>query len=662
MTDVPLWSPSPARAAATNLACFETQVRPLSGAAPGDYAALHRWSVEHPEEFWPAVWRFGGVIADERAGREPWDAVLEGGRMAPVSAPDGPRWFRGARLNFAENLLRFDDDRPALVAWNEQGRQSALTYADLQSVAARAAAALVRAGVRPGDRVAGFLPNIPAAVIAMLAATRIGAIWSSCSPDFGAKGVLDRFGQIRPTVLVAADGYRYAGKVIDSLPRVREIAAALPELRQVVVVPYLNAAPDLDGLPHARSWDAWLSDAAADPAPPFDRGPFDRPVYVLYSSGTTGLPKCLVHGAGGTLLQHLKEHQLHTDLRRTDVLFYFTTCGWMMWNWLVSGLAVGATLVLYDGAPLAPRPGILWEMAEQEHITVFGTSAKYLAVLEQEGVVPRTQYDLSALRTILSTGSPLSEKSYEFVHRDIKADVHLASISGGTDIVSCFALGHPGLPVWKGELQVPGLGMAVDVFDAEGRPISGEPGELVCTRPFPSMPVAFWDDADAAKYTRAYFARFPDTWTHGDWVTRTSHGGLVIHGRSDATLNPGGVRIGTAEIYRQVEQFPEVVESVVIGQEWDGDVRVVLFVRLRDGLTLDETLERAIRTRLRAEASPHHVPKVIVQVPDIPKTLNGKTSEIAVREMVHGRPVTNRDALANAASLESFRDLPALRA
>ncbi len=662
MSDAPLWAPSPARAAATNLARFAADVRPRSGAAPDDYAALHRWSIEHPEQFWPAVWRFGGVIADERPGAEPWDAVLEGARMAPVSAPDGPRWFRGARLNFAENLLRFSDDRPAIVAWNELGRRQSLSYRELNEAVARTAAALVRDGVRAGDRVAGFLPNIPAAIIGMLAATRIGAIWSSCSPDFGAKGVLDRFGQIRPTVLIAADGYRYAGKQIDSMPRIREIAAALPDLRRVVVVPYLADAPDLANLPNVATWDAWLAGAANDPAPAYDRGPFERPIYVLYSSGTTGLPKCLVHGAGGTLLQHLKEHLLHTDLRRDDVLFYFTTCGWMMWNWLVSGLAVGATLVLYDGAPLAPRASILWEMAEAERITVFGTSAKYLAVLEQEGVRPREQFDLGALRAILSTGSPLSEKSYEFVYRDIKADVHLASISGGTDIVSCFALGHPGLPVWKGELQVPGLGMAVDVFDPEGKPIVGEPGELVCTRPFPSMPVAFWDDADAAKYTKAYFARFPDTWTHGDWVTRTAHGGLVIHGRSDATLNPGGVRIGTAEIYRQVEQFAEVVESVVIGQEWDGDVRVVLFVRLRDGAELDEALRQAIRQRLRTEASPHHVPKVIVQVPDIPKTLNGKTSEIAVRDVVHGRPVTNRDALANPASLDAYRDLPALKA
>lgn len=659
MPDSPLWQPPAARAAATNLAAFARQYGPAG--ADTDYACLHAWSLREPETFWPAVWRFTGVRADERPGRDPWDAVLEGGRpLAPVSDPGGPRWFRGARLNYAENLLRFDDDRPALVAWTEQGRQAALTYRQLNAVVARCAAALARAGVREGDRVAGFLPNVPAAVIGMLAAVRLGAVWSSCSPDFGARGVLDRFGQIRPTVLLSTDGYRYAGKVIDSLPRVREIAAALPDLRRTVIVPTLAAAPDLAGLPGGCTWDDFLAEAADLPAPPFNRGPFDRPYAILYSSGTTGLPKCLVHGAGGTLLQHLKELVLHTDLRRDDVLFYFTTCGWMMWNWLVSGLAVGATVVLYDGAPLAPAPDLLWRMAEQERISVFGTSAKYLAVLEQEGVRPRERVDLSALRAILSTGSPLSEKSYDFVYRDVKADVHLASISGGTDIVSCFALGHPGLPVWRGELQVPGLGMAVETFDAAGASITGTPGELVCTQPFPSMPVAFWDDPDGARYRAAYFGRYPGVWAHGDWATRTAHGGLVIHGRSDATLNPGGVRIGTAEIYRQVERIPEVVESVVIGQEWDGDVRVVLFVRLREGLALDEALATTIRQRLRAEASPHHVPKVIVQVRDIPRTLNGKTSEIAVRDVVHGRPVTNRDALANPESLEQFRDLPAL--
>jgi len=663
MTDTPIWTPSPARQAATNMARFAA-VAAAAGAPvpPHDYAALHRWSVADPAAFWAALWRFCGVIADERPHAAPWDAVLEApGGMVPVSAPDGPRWFRGARLNFAENLLRFADDRAAIVAWTEQGRQQVITYRQLHGQVERCAAALVASGVAAGDRVAGFLPNVPEAIIAMLATARIGAVWSSCSPDFGAKGVLDRFAQIRPTVLVAVDGYRYAGKAIETLPRVREIAAALPDLRRVVIVPTLTALPVVAEIPEAMTWQAWLDAAAAVPAPPFDRGPFDRPLSILYSSGTTGLPKCLVHGAGGTLLQHLKEHVLHTDLSRDDVLFYFTTCGWMMWNWLVSGLAVGATLVLYDGAPLSPRAGILWEMAAAERVTVFGTSAKYLAVLEQEGAMPRTQYDLHALRSILSTGSPLSETSYEFVYRDIKADVHLASISGGTDIVSCFALGHPGLPVRKGELQVPGLGMAVQVFDATGRAVVGEPGELVCTNPFPSMPVAFWDDPDGGKYRTAYFDRFPQTWTHGDWATVTEMGGLVIHGRSDATLNPGGVRIGTAEIYRQVERFPDVIESVVIGQEWQSDVRIVLFVRLRDGVVLDEALATALRQRLRSEASPHHVPKLIVQVPDIPKTLNGKTSEIAVREVVHGRPVTNRDALANPVALEAFRDLPALR-
>lgn len=660
MSDSPLWTPSPERAARTNLRQFEAAVR-AAHRIPGEgYAALHAWSVAHPEAFWPAVWRFTGVVADERPGGTAWDEVLNpGAAMAPVSAPEGPRWFRGARLNFSENLLRVRDAHPALVAWNEDGRQRVLSYEELHVAVERAAAALAREGVTVGDRVAGFLPNIPETVIAMLAATRLGATWSSCSPDFGARGVLDRFGQIRPTVLIAADGYRYAGKRLDSLERVREIAAALPGLRRVVVVPYLEPSPSLAGIPGAVAWPAWCAPADAAPAPV--RLPFDHPAYVLYSSGTTGLPKCMVHGAGGTLLQHAKELVLHTDLRRDDVIFYFTTCGWMMWNWLMSSLSVGATVVLYDGSPLAPRPSILWEMAAAEGVTVFGTSARYLAVLEQQGVHPGAAHDLARLRTVLSTGSPLSERSYAFVYREVKADLHLASISGGTDIVSCFALGHPAAPVWAGELQVPGLGMAVDVFDADGRSVRGEPGELVCTRPFPSMPVAFGGDADGEKYRQAYFTRFPGVWTQGDRATITAHGGLVIHGRSDATLNPGGVRIGTAEIYRQVERFPEVVESVVIGQEWDNDVRVVLFVHLREGEALTDDLAARIRARLRAEASPNHVPKVIVAVPDIPRTLNGKTSEIAVREAVHGRPVTNRESLANPAALDHFRDRAELR-
>jgi acetoacetyl-CoA synthetase len=513
-----------------------------------------------------------------------------------------------------------------------------------------------------GDRVVGFLPNIPEAVIAMLATTSLGAIWSSCSPDFGANGVLDRFGQIRPRVLFCADGYRYAGKEIDSLARVREVRERIPEVERVVVVPYLCERPDLGGVKDALRWDDWATGKPLThfPASLPTRFPFGHPLYILYSSGTTGLPKCMVHGAGGTLLQHLKELVLHTDLRRDDRIFYFTTCGWMMWNWLVSSLAVGATVILYDGAPLFP-PRLLWDMAEREKVTVFGTSAKYLAMAQKEGLKPGRTHDLAALRAILSTGSPLAAHSYDYVYRHIKRDVHLASISGGTDIVSCFALGNPIAPVWRGELQTRGLGMSVEVFDREGRPIREAEGELVCTRPFPSMPAAFWSDPQGSKYRAAYFEQYAGVWRHGDWARLTEHDGLVILGRSDATLNPGGVRIGTAEIYRQVEQLPEVVESLVVGQEWEGDVRIVLFVRLAEGLSLDEGLAGRIRQRIGEYASPHHVPRKILQIKDIPRTISGKITELAVRDIIHGRPVANRDALANPQALELFRGLEELK-
>jgi acetoacetyl-CoA synthetase len=642
MTD-PLWVPSDQAVARANLTRFTGTYRP--GA---DYSVLWRWSVERPREFWPAIWEFGAVVAD-RIGPEGrcWDAVLEGGeRMAPPDPVAGPRWFRGARLNFAENLLRYRDDRPAIIAWTENGRQSALTYAELQAEVGRWQTALQAEGVTVGDRVAGFLPHIPEAIIAMLATTSLGAIWSSCSPDFGEGAVHDRFGQIEPKVLVAAAEYQYAGKRIDLRERIGRIAARLPDVRKVVVV--------------GGNAEQWLAACPPGRLPAFQRLPFDHPIYILYSSGTTGLPKAIVHGAGGTLLQHLKELLLHTDLSRDDRLFYFTTCGWMMWNWMVSGLAAGATLVLYDGAPLSPRPGILWEMAEQEKVTVFGTSAKYLGLCEKSGLEPARDYQLGPLRAILSTGSPLPQHSYDYVYRRIKGDVHLASISGGTDIVSCFALGNPTAPVWRGELQCRGLGMAVEVFDPAGRPIAGAPGELVCTRPFPSMPVSFWDDPGGVKYRAAYFEHFPGVWRHGDWAERTEHDGLIIYGRSDATLNPGGVRIGTAEIYRQVERLPEVVESLVIAQDWEDDVRVVLFVRLKEGLVLDEPLRERIRREIRANASPHHVPKKILQVPDLPRTINGKLSELAVRAAVHGRAIGNRDALANPQALELFRDMPEL--
>ncbi|HET9725877.1 MAG TPA: acetoacetate--CoA ligase [Gemmatimonadales bacterium] len=660
----PVWSPDRSRVARANLTRFLAHVRaarPAGAEDVWDVPSLYAWSVARPDAFWPEVWRFTGVIAEERDGREPWDRVVVGlDRMAPPDPVLGPRWFDGARLNFAENLLRHNGDGDALVFWNEHGRQRALSRWELRREVAAAAAAFTASGVRPGDRVAGFLPNLPETVIAMLAAASLGAVWSSCSPDFGANGVLDRFGQIRPRLLVCADGYRYAGKAIDVMPRVREVRQRLAGIEQVIVVPYLDSNPDLAALGNAARWDELLARHRGAELPPYTRLPFDHPLYIMYSSGTTGLPKCMVHGAGGTLLQHLKELVLHTDVGPGDRVFYFTTCGWMMWNWLVSALAAGATVVLYDGAPLSPAP-ILWDLAAAEGVTVFGTSAKYLALAEKEGLAPGRSHDLSALRAVLSTGSPLAAHSFDYVYASIKRDLHLASISGGTDIISCFALGNPVGPVWRGELQVRGLGMAVEVFDPEGRPTLEREGELVCTRPFPSMPVAFWDDPNGARYRAAYFDHYPGVWRHGDWARLTRHDGLVILGRSDATLNPGGVRIGTAEIYRQVEQLPEIVESLVIGQDWEGDVRVVLFVRLRQELTLDQSLEDRIRRRIREHASPHHVPRKILQVADIPRTISGKITELAVRDVVHGRPVDNVDALANPAALDLYRDLEALR-
>jgi acetoacetyl-CoA synthetase len=661
----PIWSPTPDRIARANLTRFLAHLRSRAPAGAGevwDAGSLYEWSVTRPEAFWPEVWRYCGVVAEERAGAEPWDEVAVGlDRMAPPDPVLGPRWFTGARLNFAENLLRHGGDQDALVFWNERGRQRGLSRRELRREVAAAAAALAALGVRPGDRVAGFMPNLPETVIAMLAAASLGAVWSSCSPDFGANGVLDRFGQIRPRVLVCSDGYRYAGKEIDTLARVREVQRRLPGLEHVVVVPYLARRPDLGGLDDAVRWDELLDRHHGADAPTYARLPFDHPLYIMYSSGTTGLPKCMVHGAGGTLLQHLKELVLHTDVGPDDRVFYFTTCGWMMWNWLVSSLATGATVVLFDGAPLSPAT-ILWDMAAAERISVFGTSAKYLALAEKEGLAPARTHDLTALRAVLSTGSPLAAHSFDYAYASIKPELHLASISGGTDIISCFALGNPTGPVWRGELQMRGLGMAVEIFDPTGRPTRGKEGELVCTRPFPSMPVAFWDDPDGSRYRAAYFEVYPGVWRHGDWARLTEHDGLVILGRSDATLNPGGVRIGTAEIYRQVEQLPEVVESLVIGQEWQGDVRIVLFVRLREGLVLDDDLRDRIQRRIREHTSPHHVPRKVLQVADIPRTISGKITELAVRDVVHGRTVKNVDALANPGALELYRDLEALKA
>jgi acetoacetyl-CoA synthetase len=646
-----LWRPSEARVADANLTRFMRCVNARRGLQLRDYTELYAWSLSSVPEFWTELARFADIRAEWGTG-----PVIEN-----PSAMPGARFFAGTRLNFAENLLRYDDEQPALVFRNECGARRTLSYRQLRAEVARIAAGLVSAGVVAGDRVAGYVPNIPEATIAMLATASIGAIWSSCSPDFGVHGVLDRFGQIAPKVLFTADGYYYAGKQLDSLQPMAEALAKLSAVERVVVIPYVAAQPSLASLGAAADRASrWQDFGTAGAAAVFASLPFNHPLYILYSSGTTGTPKCIVHGAGGTLLQHQKEHLLHTDLKRSDRLFYFTTCGWMMWNWLMSALATGATLVLYDGSPFHPGPGALWRMAAEERLTIFGTSAKYLSSLQKSDFVPAASVDLTALRALLSTGSPLLPEGFDYVYRSVKSDLQLASISGGTDIVSCFALGCPIRPVQRGEIQCRGLGMAVDIFDDAGRSLRGTRGELVCTAPFPSMPLGFWNDPQGLKYRAAYFERFPGVWHHGDYAAITGHDGLIIYGRSDAILNPGGVRIGTAEIYSAVEGLPQIAEALAVGQDWHGDVRVVLFVRLQGSAQLDESLRKEIRAAIRTYTTARHVPAKIIAVPDFPRTLSGKLTELAVRNVIHGLPVKNLDALANPGALEHFRDLPDL--
>lgn len=641
----PLWTPPDERVAQANLTAFTRVVSHDWDKKISDYAALYDWSIEEPERFWRSVWTFADIIA-ERQG----DVVLQG------TAMPGAQWFPEARLSFAENLLRRKDAAPAIIFRGEDQVKRSISHHELYHEVARLTQALRDLGVGPRDRVAGYLPNMPEAVSAMLATTAIGAVWSSCSPDFGVQGVIDRFGQIEPKVLFSADGYFYNGKVYGCQQKLNEIVARLPSLQRVVVVPYVSSQPEIAD---SVKLEDFISGYDAGEIK-FEQLPFNHPLYIMFSSGTTGVPKCIVHGAGGTLIQHMKEHLLHVDIKPSDRLFYFTTCGWMMWNWLVSGLASGATLMLYDGAPFYPNGNVLFDYIEQEHIAVFGTSAKFIDGVNKTGLEPINTHSLEALRTILSTGSPLVPESFDFVYEKIKNDVCLSSISGGTDIVSCFALGNPILPVWRGELQCRGLGMRVEVFDETGVSIKGAKGELVCTAPFPSMPVGFWDDPDDKKYRAAYFERFPGVWCHGDYVELTERDGLVIYGRSDAVLNPGGVRIGTAEIYRQAELIEDVVESLVIGQRWQGDVRVILFVRLRDGLQLDDALIAKIKQQIRRNTTPRHVPAKVIQVHDIPRTKSGKIVELAVREVVHGEPVKNKEALANPEALDLFKDLPQL--
>jgi acetoacetyl-CoA synthetase len=645
-----LWEPSESRKASANLTGFIRDVNQKHGLDMKDYFDLHKWSISDLSNFWQAIWDYGQVIHSAPARK-----VLEHEDKMP-----GAKWFPGAKLNFAENLLRFRDDQPALVFYGEnEGEPRSISYAQLYDQVARLAAGLKELGVEPGDRVAGFMPNIPETVMAMLATASLGAIWSSCSPDFGFQGVMDRFGQIQPKVLFCADGYFYNGKTFSSLERAAQVASDIESIQKVVVAPFTTEEPDISMVPGAVSWQKMLDRPLGEPQ--FAQLPFDHPLYILYSSGTTGVPKCMVHGAGNVLLLHIKELALQSDVKRESNLFYFTTCGWMMWNWLVSGLTLGATCILFDGSPFHPDPAVLWRMAQKTNLTHFGTSARYLGALENSGLRPNQDHDLSALKAVLSTGSPLSQEGFDYVYRDIKDDVCLSSISGGSDMVGCFVAGNPIGPVYRGQIQAPCLGLDVQAWSPAGQPLLGEKGELVCTKPWPTMPVYFWNDPDGSKYQAAYFERFPGVWHHGDYIEMTPEGGAIIYGRSDATLNPGGVRIGTAEIYRQVENHTEIADSLVIGQDWQDDVRVILFIKLNPGVVFDEELIKKIKTTIRANTSPRHVPAKIIPVEDIPYTISGKKVELAVRNVIHGREVKNKDALANPQALELYDGLEDLK-
>lgn len=645
----PLWSPQDLSRKNTGIQRFMTYYTEVSGRQCTDFKTLHQASIDDRGLFWSSIWDFFKVIGDK------------GERSLIEDHMPGASFFPDAKLNFAENLLRSSNNTDAIVFRSEDKVEKRMSRSELSDLVSRVQQWLIRMGIKEGDRVAAILPNMPESIAMMLATASIGAIWSSCSPDFGPRGVLDRFGQITPKILISCDGYYYNGKTVSLLEKLSEIVPQLSSIVGVLILPLIGKDDEVArAIPNAITLSRALSDFSAKSIK-FNRLPFNHPLFILFSSGTTGVPKCIVHGAGGTLLQHLKEHQLHSNIAEGDRVFYFTTLGWMMWNWLASALASGATLILYDGSPFAPTKEVLFDFAESERVSFFGTSAKYLDACKKENLSPKHSHRLQSMKTIASTGSPLAAETFEWVYHAISDTVHLASISGGTDIVSCFVLGDPTSPVYAGEIQRPGLGMAVDVWDDEGHSLVSGKGELVCTKAFPSMPIGFWDDVAGSKYRTAYFDRFPGVWCHGDFAEWTQHGGMIIHGRSDATLNPGGVRIGTAEIYAQVEQIPEVLESIAIGQNFQNDVRIILFVRLRDGIVLDQALEQSIRSKIRVGASPRHVPAKIVAVGDIPRTKSGKITELAVRDIVHGNEVKNREALANPEALELFQNLPQLK-